>query len=188
MKPPNAHSESIRICISHRCCIFIEDLTHLLDFFTKISVLLSKCGSETRIFNDINLCKNILANLLSEYSGIITRVKQLNGLKYDVVLISTLTNMINRIIELRNIIQRLNENAYECTDTQKIINEAYIDTLILLIKYSSLLLFLISKANNIDQDLAGKISSSLASALFASLLNIHNRQILENLKACIKIT
>jgi len=187
MKSPNAHSENLRICISHRCCIFIEDITYLLDSFTKISASLSQCRIETRIFNDINLCRNILVNLLSEYSGMINRINQLNGLKYDAILISTLTNMINRMIELHNITQRLNEHIYECANIQKMISEIYMNTSILLIKYSSLLLFLISKADNIDQNLTGKISSALASALFASLLDMHNRQILENLKTCIKI-
>ncbi|ADM27078.1 hypothetical protein Igag_0229 [Ignisphaera aggregans DSM 17230] len=165
----------------------MEDITYLLDSFTKISALVSQCRIEMKIFNDINLCRNIIANLLSEYSGMINRINQLNGLKYDAILISTLTNMINRIIELRNITQRLNEHVYECANIQKMIDETYINTSTLLIKYSSLLLFLISKADSIDQSLAGKISSALASALFASLLDIHNRQILEILKTCIRI-
>ncbi len=187
MKTPNAHSENSKVCVSHKCCLHIKDITFLLDSFTKISILLAQCKSGMEILNDINLCKNISINLLSECNGMITRAKQLDSLKYDTILIYTLTNMINKTIELHNITQRLNENVYKCNDVQKIINEIYINTSILLIKYSSLLLYIMNKADSIDQSLIGRISSALASALFTSLLDIHNQQILDNLKKCIKL-
>lgn len=190
MKNLFAHADtSGNICV-RECCVSLEDFSQIVDTIAKVIKTVeisSECRLNIRIYNRLLMLKNLATNTIGRITSLINAIRHYR-LSYDVdANINTLCNLANGIVEIRNIVKEILDES--STSTCHIIKTNF-ENLVQLVDYIGLKTFILMMVllNNFDSiptTLSGKIASSFASLLFASLLSIHDVKIKEALKECI---
>lgn len=191
MKNSYAHTDNgiaKNICLKG-CCIQLEELTQILDIVSRVRKILElspNCNINLRIFSRFDLCKNLSANIIGRFTALINLTKNVRINKDYDVCINTLCNLANDLVELRNIVNELLEDpgVADCNIAKDMLSKLILDIDRLSMKMLVIALVFLKTVEIIPPNLSGKIASSLASLLFASLLNIHHSDVKDDLKKC----
>lgn len=171
------------------CCIYIMDLTNILDVISRLLRWVKQPIEHElsqKIINRLDICKNLLINIIGRFTAFINSIENIKELnRYDAS-INTICNLANNIVELRNVIKELLDEPSIASykDVKNILEKILIEIECIGIKISAMSLSFLGLTANIPINLSSKISSSLASLLFASLLNIHSEDVKNTLKTC----
>uniref|UniRef100_A0A7C2ZNF1 Uncharacterized protein n=1 Tax=Ignisphaera aggregans TaxID=334771 RepID=A0A7C2ZNF1_9CREN len=190
MKSPNAHADPNRGMCIESCCILVEELSHVIDTISralKLAETLPTCLSNPRIYSKLQMCKNLSINTLGRFTALVNAVR--NGIwgSDPDANINTLSNLGNGVVEIRNIVRELLEepDTSVCRDIKESLEKMTETIDYLGLKLCILSLSLLSRLNHIQASQSGKIASSLASLLFASLLSIHQDNVKRALNECL---
>lgn len=190
MKSLCAHADTSRGICLEKCCVYLEDFTQIVDIITKAvktAEMSPECHLDTRTYNKLIMLKNLATNTAGRVTSLINVIKYCR-FDHDIdASINTLCNLANSIVEIRNIAKEiLDEPTVATCHTIKTIFE----NLVRFVNYLGLKMFivmlvLLNNLNTISPMFSGKIASSFASLIFASLLTIHDAKVKEALKECL---
>ncbi|MEM1541410.1 MAG: hypothetical protein QXK50_04845 [Ignisphaera sp.] len=188
MKSLKAHSERSRSLCMGSCCISIDNFTSITDTISKILIQkeLSKCSLNPKLIDKLETLKNLSINSTERFLALINHIKSdKNNINIEPY-VNTFCNLANNIIELRNIVRELLEESSIkfCNDISRKLNEVSNIIGTISVTFSILALAALAKINNMSMNLSGKIASSLASLIFAFLLDIHTDNIRKALIMC----
>jgi hypothetical protein len=190
MKSPHAQAESL--CLKDdQCCVTLNDISKLLDAVSLIEHEIKSIaridGKEERdtYINDLSLAKNALIKVRGSLETVI-RVVTSNRSGDDEAFIHTMSNILNRLVEVRNRIMRVSEGEAVPEDVKKDARRAILLIDATLFSLSIIFLSLSTRVRKWSKELAGVFSSSIASALFASLLTMHeNNDVMKYIGECL---
>ncbi|MEM2228853.1 MAG: hypothetical protein QW101_02660 [Ignisphaera sp.] len=170
------------------CCISIDNFTSITDTISKILIQkeLSKCSLNPKLIDKLETLKNLSINSTERFLALINHIKSdKNNINIEPY-VNTFCNLANNIIELRNIVRELLEESSIkfCNDISRKLNEVSNIIGTISVTFSILALAALAKINNMSMNLSGKIASSLASLIFAFLLDIHTDNIRKALIMC----
>ncbi|MEM1645069.1 MAG: hypothetical protein QXL96_04230 [Ignisphaera sp.] len=189
MKNLCAHADTLNNICVEQCCISLEDFSQIVDTVAKVIKAVemsSECSLDIRVYNRLLMLKNLAINTLGKVISLINTIKRCKLNQNTDVIINTLCNLANGIVEIRNIIKEILDESSTITcytiktnfeNLVRFINYIGLKTFILM-------LILLNNFDYIPATLSGKIASSFASLLFASLLSIHDVRVKEALKEC----
>jgi pyruvate formate-lyase activating enzyme-like uncharacterized protein len=189
MKSPHAQAESL--CLKdNRCCVTLNDVSKLLDAVSlmehEIKSIVGIGVKEERdtYINDLSLAKNALIKVRGSLETIIQVVASRSS--DDEAFIHTMSNILNRLVEVRNRIMRVSEGEAVPEDVKKDARRAILLIDAMLLSLSIIFLSLSTRIRKWSKELAGVFSSSIASALFASLLTMHeNSDVMKYIGECL---
>lgn len=192
MKNLCAHADKNRIICIEKCCIGVEELSNIANIISKVlkSVEIDpKCDLNPGFYNKLIMAKNLSINIVSRLIAL-TNIVSGNRLAKEVdVSINTLCNLANSVVELENQFKEILDDPV--TMKCRIIKENFEDIVRYLnylgLKLCIIALTLLKNFKDIPSTYSGKIASSFASLLFASLLNIHNHDVKKALDQCFAI-
>jgi len=190
MKSPHAQAESL--CLKdNRCCVTLNDISKLLDTISlmeheiKSIVGISVKEERDTYINDLSLAKNALIKIRGSLETVI-QVVVASRSSDDEAFIHTMSNILNRLVEVRNRVTRISEGEAVPEDVKKIARRAIMLIDAMLFSLSIIFLSLSTRIKKWSKELAGAFSSSIASALFASLLTMHeNSDVMKYIGECL---
>ena len=189
MKSPYAQAESL--CLKdNQCCVTLNDISRLLDAVSliehEIKSIVGIGAKEERdtYINDLSLAKNALINIRGSLETVIQVVAGRSS--DDEAFIHTMSNILNRLVEVRNRIMRVSEGEAVSEDVKKNARRVILLIDAMLFSLSIIFLSLSTRIRKWSKELAGAFSSSIASALFASLLTMHeNSNVMKYIGECL---
>jgi hypothetical protein len=190
MKSPDAQAEVV--CIKEgNCCISLMDMSKLLDIISKVSHAIEATsyfkGSAMSLIEDIEMAKNATIKARNSLEAFIKTIRNSSEKSFDEAFIYTMSNTLNRLVEVRNRLCRISEVVEGTLDSVKamVLNGIMqLDTI--LVRFSLIALAFAVKVKKWSRETAGVFASAIASALFASLLSLSdNEYINETLRKCI---
>lgn len=188
MKSLSAHADLSRgICVE-KCCVYLYELAQITDAIYKLIKIIetsSECRADLRIFNRLELGKNISANIVGRFVALINTIKVGRTNQDPDTSINTLCNLANGVVELRNIVKEVVDDISPiCRSAADILERLVLNIDRIGLKTVILTLAFLYTIDDISINLSGKIASSLASLMFAALLSIHNNNVRDALKEC----
>lgn len=158
----------------------MNDLRSLIDGVSKLYATLASAEAlrgyralYDSALRSLELCKNTLTNAYTAIEALLKYHGRLEG----TVALSTLANALNRLVEARNIFTHLRDDLRGLEG----LNSAVSAVNGLASKASScamvlslLTLSLLSRAENVDRNVLGKIAAAVASSLLASVLSLND--------------
>ncbi|MEM1525642.1 MAG: hypothetical protein QW775_03500 [Ignisphaera sp.] len=189
MKSLCAHAETSRGICLEKCCIYLEDFSQIVDIITKavkVAEMSTECRLNTRIYNRLITLKNLATNTAGRVTSLINVIKYCKFNQDIDASVNTLCNLSNGIVEIRNMVKEiLDEPIVATCNTIKTSFENLVQFIDYLgLKTFIIMLVLLNNLNAISSTFSGKIASSFASLLFASLLSIHDNKVKDALKEC----
>ncbi|MCI4438099.1 MAG: hypothetical protein JHC33_14935 [Ignisphaera sp.] len=189
MKSPYAQAESL--CLKdNQCCVTLNDISRILDAVSliehEIKSIVGIGAKEERdtYINDLSLAKNALINIRGSLETVIQVVAGRSS--DDEAFIHTMSNILNRLVEVRNRIMRVSEGEAVSEDVKKNARRVILLIDAMLFSLSIIFLSLSTRIRKWSKELAGAFSSSIASALFASLLTMHeNSNVMKYIGECL---
>ncbi|MCC6015572.1 MAG: hypothetical protein LM582_00810 [Desulfurococcaceae archaeon] len=189
MKNLFAHADKDRNLCVEECCIAIEEFSFIVNTISKVLKYLdvnSKCSINLGLYNKLSMIKNLSINIVGRFTSLHNLVISGRLAKEIDVSINTLCNLANGVVELRNQVKEVLDSdlVADCRYVKDHLENvtSHIDNIGL--KLLIIALNLIKEYPDIPQMYSGKIASSLASLLFASLLSIHNKNVKKALDQC----
>jgi hypothetical protein len=189
MKNLFAHADKSKYLCIRECCIDIEEFSYIINVVSKVLKYIemnSRCSTDLRLHNKLGIIKNLSINIVGRSIALLNIINSSRLTEEFEANINTLCNLVNGVVELRNQIREILEDSSSACCT--IIKDHFEDVALYIdyfgLKLLIIALNLIKNYSNIPSIYSGKIASSLASLLFASLLNIHNPNVKKALKEC----
>jgi len=178
------------LCVKSGCCIDDSKLRRTLDEILKFKVL-----TEQQYGQLLDTTYNALANVVSSASALRNRLRGFD-LPADIEdvesVINTFSNMLNRIIEAKNIVMRIlddittsqsEEHSKEAVEALQSIARVLDDSLI---STTFVALRFLSSLDKIpERKTRGQFASAAGNALFSALLDLDSVEVMKTLKQCI---
>ena len=184
----------MRLCVSDECCLDEDALKDVVDCASRVKALigsvLSRAPSiDQSALRDSEAIYYAALKVVGAARALSARVKNLRTLRelQDVdTVVNTFVNTLNRLVEIRNLIQRLAETLQDAGIDSGVeaLNKCIeiINSRSVLV--SSIALHTIHELPNISRDHCGKLASAIGTALFAALLSLTSQRVREALAKC----
>jgi len=178
------------LCAKSGCCIDDSKVRRTLDEIPKLKAL-----TKQRYDQLLDTTYNALVNVVSSVSALRSRLRSFD-LPADIgdveSVINTFSNMLNRIIEAKNIVMRIlddittsqsEEYSKEAIEALQSIVRALDDSLI---STTFVALRFLSSLDKIpERKTRGQFASAAGNALFSALLDLDDAEVMKALKQCI---
>jgi len=184
----------MRLCASEECCLDEDSLREVVDCVSRVRALVSSiasrvAGIEPSTLRDCDAMYYAALKVLGAARALAARVKNLRSLEElsDVdTVVNTFVNTLNRLVEIRNLMQRVSEQlqdagAATALDSVRSCIEV-IDSSSVLV--SSVALHTIYDLHNLSRDHCGRLASAIGTALFAALLSLESARVRRALARC----
>jgi len=171
------------LCFSDRCCLSEDEASKVLDVVSTLLTFLRR--HSTKIDNaihtamrDLEAARNAMYRVVGGIRALRSRFKNLRSFDEltDVEsVVNTVVNVLNRLVEVRNLIQRVRDEA-ESSGLSDVVQ--YVDSHVpmldgVIIKASLIGLRIALNLPKVSRDDSGKLASAIGTAFFASLLSLH---------------
>ncbi len=142
------------------------------------------------IAKDMEALRNAFVKVVGGVRALRSRVKNLRSIREldDVqTAVNTIVNLFNRVVEIRNLLLRARDavsdlGIAEASRIDEVVAKLDRETLRMLI----VTLWMLPQLKKIERDDSGRLASSLGTALFAALLNVHEPSVRNALKECLE--
>jgi len=178
------------LCVKSGCCIDDSKVKRALDEILKLKALTGQ-----RYDQLLDTTYNALINVVSSVLALKNRFRG-SDLPADIgdieSVINTFSNMLNRIIEAKNIVMRIldditatqseeytKEAAEALQSITRTLNDSLISTTFVALR------FLSSLNKILERKTRGQFASAAGNALFSALLDLDSAEVMKALKQCI---
>jgi hypothetical protein len=188
MKNPDAQAETV--CLrGDNCCISLADVSKLLDIISKISHVIKTSPAfrdlAVPLASDIEMTRNAVLKIRNSLEVFIKIAVRISKKDVDESFVYTMSNTLNRLVEVRNRLSRIIDVEGSSDNIRSIASDAILWIDSILLRFSLIALAFAANVKRWSREAAGAFSSAIASALFATLLNLNSSEnIVELLKEC----
>ncbi len=182
------------LCLSRTCCFTEEDASKIMDLLSAISLAFRRHPHEasevSAVMRDLEAARNAMHKVAGGIRALRSRFKNLRSfdeLNDTESVVNTIVNVLNRLVEVRNLIQRTKEVAEDMrlNDIAQEI-ESSVPALDSVIARAALIGLRISlNLPRLTRDDSGKLASAIGTALFASLLSLHEAAFRKEMSRCV---
>ncbi|NPA95971.1 MAG: hypothetical protein GXO32_00030 [Crenarchaeota archaeon] len=180
----------MELCASPRCCLDESRVARHLDRVSPALLAASRSPRlRAEVLRDVEACRNALSKVLGGARALRARVKNVSSLREvsdTETIVNTFVNMLNRIVEVRNIVQRIREAAEDRGESEvsRLLGEAMASLSALAIEVSAIALSSIPELRQLTRDDCGKLASAIGTAVFAALLDAGSELVRDALARC----
>ena len=180
----------MKLCASQSCCLDEESVSRYIDRVSPALLVASRAlRDRDEVRRDVEACRNALTKVLGGARALRSRVKNVRSLgEIDDVetVVNTFVNLLNRVVEVRNLVQRMKEVAEDLGrgDVARSLEEAMASLSALAIEISAVALSSIHGLKRLSRDDCGKLASAIGTAIFAALLSADSPVVREALAKC----
>lgn len=187
MKSPYAQSDAL--CLKqYACCISLDEASRVIDIIAKVDYMAKSSLHKNDWMNqEMETIRNIALNFHGSLNSLAKNVHRIfdNETNKD-SLIHTLTNILNRLVELRNRLHRVIDHVKEIGDNEKIVTE--LTNLLSSVNSIAIKLVIISLSFSTkikwSKESVGPFSAAIASSILATLLDI-DQQVAKAIDECL---
>lgn len=187
MKSPYAQSDVL--CLKHGlCCVTLDDVSRIIDAITRIAYMIKLPRPEDdRVAQELKTIKNIALNIRTSLDSFTKNVHRIVVDDNDKEsLVHTATNILNRLVELRNKLNMLIDYFEYIGGDEKIL--AGLSNLLSSVNSIAIKLVIVflSLSTKIrwSKELIGPFSAAMASSVLATLLDM-DKQVAQAIDECL---
>ncbi len=179
----------MRLCLTRECCVDEDEVSRVLNRVSPVLLAVSRSKLREDVSRDVEASRNALVKVLGGARALRSRVKNLKSLREvdDVeTIVNTFVNTLNRVVEVRNLLQRMKEVAEDSGEQElaQRIREAMAYLSALAIEFSAVALRAIHELKELGRDDCGKLASAIGTAIFAALLDADTEVVRQALAKC----
>ncbi len=183
----------MKLCASITCCLDEEEVAKVIDRVAVALLMASRSRIKDLVTRDVEASRNALTKVLGGVRALRNRVKNIRSLaEIDDIetVVNTFVNTLNRLVEVRNLLQRMKEVAEDSNegDVATMLGEAMAFVSGLTIAISAVALHSIHELKKLSKDDCGKLASAIGTAIFAALLDAETEVVRDALSKCFPAT
>lgn len=183
------------MCLRRGCCVSEEEVSRLVDNLRRARRRLeelSQGGDELRyMLRRVELGERALSKVLGGVKALRSRFKNVGRIE-DVGdpggVVNTVINMLNRIVEVRNIVSEARDRLEELGVPQgvaRLFEELIPELDRVTLKLSLVALRIALRIGPLTRDDSGRLASAIGTAVFASLLSAHVDRVRRAVAMCL---
>ena len=184
------------LCFSNKCCLSEDEVSKVLDIVSTMLTSLRRHSTRSdnsvhTAMRDLEAARNAMYRVVGGIRALRARFKNLRSFDEltDVEsVVNTVVNTLNRLVEVRNLIQRVRDDA-ESNGLSDVVQfvDSHIPILDSVIFKASLIgLRIALNLPKVSRDDSGKLASAIGTAFFASLLSLYEDAFRRYIDGCLR--